>query len=324
MQDGFCNACLKKLFGGAKVSPVLPFSKPEYNRVHMEQESRISISGMQTKHSLKRVGKKLELTDRDGEFLLKPIPNGNMERPSEAPANEHVSMQIASQVYKIETAANALVFFDDGEPAYLTKRFDRTPKGKLLQEDFCQLAGKTEDSHGKNYKYDASYEDIAEIMKRHIAPYPVESEKLFKLIVFNYFINNGDAHLKNFSVIRGAADDFYRLSPAYDLMDTRLHISEESDTALDLFKDGFSTESYNANAYYAKDDFLIFGLCLGMIRERVLTALDFPESKIEDVINLLNRSYLQASTRELYATHIRERVKRLRYSFISLGAMTDP
>jgi len=317
MQEGFCSVCLKKLFDGVRVSPVLPFSKPEYNRIHREQGSRISISGMQTKHSLKRVGKRLELTEQDGEFILKPIPNGNMERAGEAPANEHVSMQIAAQVFKINTAVNALVFFEDGEPAYLTKRFDRTPDGKLLQEDFCQLAGRSEDSHGKNYKYDYSYEGIAEIMKRHIAPYAVESEKLFKLIVFNYLIHNGDAHLKNFSVLRDGANDFYRLSPAYDLMNTRLHVSEESDTALDLFKDDFSTESHDANAYYAKDDFLSLGLRMGMIRERVLEVLNFSESRVEDVVSLINRSYLSADTRELYVTHIRDRVKRLQYSFKS-------
>ena len=33
------------------------------------------------------------------------------------PANEHLTMQLASLVYHIETAANALCFFRDGEAA---------------------------------------------------------------------------------------------------------------------------------------------------------------------------------------------------------------
>ncbi|OYZ33517.1 MAG: hypothetical protein B7X86_01180 [Sphingobacteriales bacterium 17-39-43] len=33
-------------------------------------------------------------------------------------------MQIARQVYGLKTAENALIFFQDGTPAYLTKRFD--------------------------------------------------------------------------------------------------------------------------------------------------------------------------------------------------------
>jgi serine/threonine-protein kinase HipA len=33
-------------------------------------------------------------------------------------------MQIASQVYNIPTAANGLCFFQNDEPAYITRRFD--------------------------------------------------------------------------------------------------------------------------------------------------------------------------------------------------------
>ena len=46
-------------------------------------------------------------------------------------------MQIASQVYKIKTAANALAFFADGNPVYITKRFDYKADGsKIKQDDF--------------------------------------------------------------------------------------------------------------------------------------------------------------------------------------------
>ncbi len=40
------------------------------------------------------------------------------------PPNEHLSMQIARQVFGIETAENALMFFKNGAPAYITKSFD--------------------------------------------------------------------------------------------------------------------------------------------------------------------------------------------------------
>ncbi|MFT4737891.1 MAG: serine/threonine-protein kinase HipA [Cyclobacteriaceae bacterium] len=40
------------------------------------------------------------------------------------PANEHLSKQIASQIFKIETAENALIFYINSHPAYITKRFD--------------------------------------------------------------------------------------------------------------------------------------------------------------------------------------------------------
>jgi len=58
-------------------------------------------------------------------------------------------MQIASQVYKITTAENGLVFFSNNEPAYITKRFDIGSNGiKLGIEDFASLAGKIEATAG--------------------------------------------------------------------------------------------------------------------------------------------------------------------------------
>jgi len=51
------------------------------------------------------------------------------------PANEHLTMQIASQVYSIETANNVLTFFKNGDPAYITRRFDVINDGSKLAQD---------------------------------------------------------------------------------------------------------------------------------------------------------------------------------------------
>ena len=65
------------------------------------------------------------------------------------PANEHLTMQIASRIFKIQTAENGLVFFSNNEPAYLIKRFDIGLDGtKLGKEHFASLAGKTEENAG--------------------------------------------------------------------------------------------------------------------------------------------------------------------------------
>jgi len=67
-------------------------------------------------------------------------------------------MQIAQQVFGIETAENALIFFGNRAPAYITKRFDVVPCGlKLAQEDFVSLAVKSPQTHGTDYKYLGSY-----------------------------------------------------------------------------------------------------------------------------------------------------------------------
>ena len=62
-------------------------------------------------------------------------------RTNGAPANEHLTMQIAAQVFKLPAAKNALIFFNDGMPAYITKRFDVKEDGsRCLKEDFASLA----------------------------------------------------------------------------------------------------------------------------------------------------------------------------------------
>jgi len=53
-------------------------------------------------------------------------------------------MQLAEQVFGLETAKNALISFSDGELAYITKRFDRVGGIKIKQEDFSSLAERSE------------------------------------------------------------------------------------------------------------------------------------------------------------------------------------
>ncbi|SFH31850.1 serine/threonine-protein kinase HipA [Pontibacter chinhatensis] len=147
-----------------------------------------------------------------------------MRLPEQVPANEHLTMQIARQVYKLQVAENVIVFFRNGEPAYITKRFDLKPDGmRHGQEDLASLAGRTKHTAGSDFIYEGSYKEIAGIIKATVPAFRVELEKLFSLIVFNYLFSNGDAHLKNFSLIDTAYCD-YVLSPAYDLICTRLHV----------------------------------------------------------------------------------------------------
>jgi serine/threonine-protein kinase HipA len=198
----------------------------------------------------------------------------------------------------------------------LTKRFDRLPNGiKLDQEDFSQIASRTEETHGENYKYDFSYEEIGELIKAHVGPSLIELEKFYKLVAFNYLVQNGDAHIKNFSLFRNSSEGILLLTPAYDLANTRLHLPEEADTALDLFKDEFATPSFTANAYYAKDDFVEFGKRLGINPSRVESILGLLVSKLDSVNNLIDNSFLEDETKIEYRGHIADRVKRLSQCF---------
>ena len=235
--DTYSKTCLNRVFDGHKVNHILPYESPDSNmatdELYLENRKRISISGVQEKFSVLLEKNKLRLIQEgeQGTYILKPIPSV-AKNADQMPANEHLTMQIARQIFGIETAENALIFFKDGSPAYITKRFDVKADGnKLAQDDFASLAGRTPQTHGEHYKYLGNYFEIFEVLKKHLVTYKIEAPKLYKVILFNYLFSNGDAHFKNFSLLETPMGD-YRLSPAYDLLNSRIHI-EDKDFALE-------------------------------------------------------------------------------------------
>jgi serine/threonine-protein kinase HipA len=314
--ETYCDKCRKKLFDERKINHILSFSRPEFNEIKRERSGKLSISGIQVKHSLKFEGNELILTEKGGEYILKPIPSGQFKNLNAVPANEHLTMQIAAQIFGVPTAENAVIFFSDMEMAYITKRFDLLADGKkLLQEDFAQLAQLTEETGGKNYKYDYSYEQIAELMKNYIGAYSIEVEKYFKVILFNFLCCNGDAHIKNFSIYRNEKYGDYLLTPFYDLLNTSIHIPNEQDTALELFKDGFMTEGYKFSSKYSKDDFYEFGERIGIKPSRIFKIFDEITSGEKEINELADKSYLEDSLKSEYLKLLNERRERLQYSY---------
>lgn len=240
--------------------------------VNERKSRRNSISGVQDKVLMTVKDGKLAVAESGGEYILKPAPADARARlVKDIPANEHLTMQIARRVFGIKTAENACVRFADGELAYLTKRFDRDGEGrKIRQEDFCQLAGRSEMTHGVDYKYDCSYEEMAEILRANCAAAKLELGKLFFEILFDYVFANDDAHLKNFSVCESSLGD-YILTPAYDLLNTRLHYPDSIGfMALELFKDGEAmTKEFEELGFYSTADFVRLGKAFGLDARQV-------------------------------------------------------
>lgn len=318
--DTYSPTCLKRVFNGRKVSHILPYDPPDVSEEDAEKfqqnRKRLSISGVQEKVSLLLEKNTLRLTEEgeQGTYILKPKPR-DLRKVDQVSANEHLTMQIARQVFDIHTAENALIFFKNGDPAYITKRFDVGEDGKKIgKEDFATLAGKTAETAGPNFKYEYSYEEMGELVQKYIPAAMVELEKLFSLILFNYLICNGDAHLKNYGVIETKQGD-YILSPAYDLINTSLHVD---DTAMALndgfFKDDYSTESFEANAFYAYDDFYEFGLKIGLVESRLVKILNHFRSHQEKVRSLTDRSFLNKEMKRAYMDSYLNKLKALNYS----------
>lgn len=301
LAEGFSTyspACLRRLFNGKKVGHVLPYQPPQLSEevaaLFVENRKRISISGVQEKLSLV-LGKnilRLTLAGELGMYILKPIPR-DLKKVGQVPANEHLTMQIARQVYKLNTAENALIFFNDGTPAYITKRFDvKDDGGKWGKEDFATLAGKTNDIAGINFKYQGSYEELGLLVKKYVPAWRVEIEKYFSMVVFNFLFSNGDAHLKNFSLLESTQGD-YLLSPAYDLINTRLHV-DDTDFALEngLFADGVKSKKYHDMGHPCKHDFIEFAKRIGVDPSRVEKILTPYMTKQSLVETLISRSFL--------------------------------
>lgn len=309
----YSRTSLRKVFNGKSVSHILPYNSPqtdeEDDEKFVENRKRISISGVQEKMSLILDKNKLRLTKEgeQGNYILKPIAR-DLKKVDQMPANEHLTMQIANQVYGIHTAENALIFFKDGKPAYITKRFDVKEDGsKWGKEDFASLAGKTAENAGENFKYDSSYEEVAELLKKYAPAYLVEVEKLFSVIVFNYLFSNGDAHLKNFSLLESPNGD-YLLSPAYDLINSRIHASDPM-FGLDkgLFKDDFKSGFYKINGYPGKNDFIELAKRMQIQEKRIVKLLAPFLEKQQKVEELTGRSFLNEQTRKAYIMRYNER-----------------
>ena len=313
-KNEYCLSCRKKLFDGKRVPPVLDFDKPKAENMKMynEHSKRMSISGVQLKYSLRLNGNKLELCETNGQYIIKPIPTADhLEMMEDAPENEHLTMQIASQIFNIKTANNALIYFKDGTPAYITKRFDVKGDGtKYIQEDFAQITNRTKETHGESYKYEGSYLEIGELIKKYVPASMIAIENFFKIIVFNYIFSNGDAHLKNFSLIRNEFGEM-ELSPFYDLMSTIIHTPGERDTALDLYDKDHESEHYATYGHYGRTEFIEFAKRLGIVEVRYMRIInEFIENETA-VYDLIKNSTLSEKALDHFITNYKLRIKRL-------------
>ena len=306
----YSRTCLKRVFRGKSVHHVLPYDSPASNletgALFDQNRKHISLSGVQEKFSVLLEKNKLRLTNEGerGTYILKPIPNFG-KNSEQMPANEHLTMQIAHQVYGIETAENAIIFFRDSSPAYITRRFDVKEDGsKRAQDDFASLAGRTPQTHGTHFKYSGNYLELFNLMKMHLPAYKTEAPKMLKVLIFNYLFSNGDAHFKNFSILETPMGD-YRLSPAYDLLNSRLHI-DDKDFALD---DGLLPRNLAQGKIGAQ--FRKLADLAGINEQVVNNMMSVMLSKSDIVEKMISASFLNESAKRNYWQSYNGRLKQL-------------
>jgi len=221
----FHEKCSREFFGTLE-PPVLDYDNQQMQDLAKQIVVRsVALTGVQPKLSLT-----IETTPGDpkhsrftivglwGNFILKP--------PAEVfphlPENEDLTMHL-SEFFGIQTAAHSLIRLRSGELAYLTKRFDRTPKGKLAMEDMCQL---TETLTADKYR--SSMEKVGKQIAKFSSQPGLDAINFFETVLFCFLTGNADMHLKNFSLLTGQNGEI-TLSPAYDLVCTKVAMPEDKD-----------------------------------------------------------------------------------------------
>ena len=141
-------------------------------------------------------------------------------------------------------------------------------------------------------------------MKLHLPAYKLEAPKLFKLLIFNYLFSNGDANLKNFSLLETPLGD-YRLSPAYDLLNSCIHI-EDKDFALD---DGLLPRNLAQGSVLQQ--FQVLAQYVGLSSKQVNDIFAVLTSGTDKVESLLAASFLNEKTKRNYFRAYQGRLKKL-------------
>lgn len=304
---GFCSSCGKRLFDRSNISPQLNFNWEDISKVIDGHPAGFSISGVQTKGFIgKATGTSLSPilgTGKNSLYIIKPTLV-RFDLPSDSPANEHVTMQMAKQLYGIRTAECCFMKFANGTPAYVTRRFDyNKDEEKLNQEDFASVLQANIDHDGA-YKYMAkSYEDFGDVLS------PLNKVEFIRILIFNFLTGNGDAHLKNFSILETPDGDM-QLSPAYDLMNTKLHIQDAS-LALNLFRTLERTSLPRGQVYlYTVKDFIELGKRFDLNEKllgKIVAEFDGTENQMKTMIN---KSFLSDQAKTTYLETVKRNFKQ--------------
>ena len=102
------------------------------------------------------------------------------------------------------------------------------------------------------------------------------------------------------------------LSPAYDLMNTRLHIYHDKYPALNFgpgFERGFDVSQLKHRYDYMS--FVILGEKLGLNEENIYDILSEFKKKKDDIFHFVSKSFLTEKAKTLYNRIVMEQYKQL-------------
>jgi serine/threonine-protein kinase HipA len=269
--------------------PAISLSLADIPLKAQDMAGRMSISGVQPKLSLKLDKRRNELVvaPTQGEYILKP----QIQQFPHTPENENCCMDIAGAL-GIDVPPHCLLTLKDGSLAYVVKRFDRRGGQKIHQEDFYQILE-------KRNKYMGSLEQIGKKLGEISGVPGLDIQLFFERVVLNFLIGNGDGHFKNHS-ISYHKDKGVRLSPAYDIVCSKLVIPNEGDSALTI---------NGKNNNLTHNDFRIFAESF-RIPEKV--RYEKFEGQRERIKQFIQTSQLPADFKKRFVEIVLSRYERLK------------
>ena len=283
-----------------------------FNDYAVDHANGHSISGVQRKLMMKFEGQQLVPTTRGGQYIVKPAPEG----VPHCPENEFFVMSLANKI-GLKTAECGLVPFEDGELAYVTKRFDILSKDeRYFVEDGASLCL----VHPKHKDSDAlSYETVLKRLSETSGNSKAVTLNLFLQVVFSYLVANNDLHLKNFSLMRkpsGQDATMVNLTPIYDVLSLapypnfdRACFMSIGVLATEEGDEGYFSDAYEQFGFYTQSDFVQLGVNIGLPQALVEKQLKQLMGKLLKVIESGFRTPLPD---QMYATitdRIRERCR---------------
>lgn len=148
---------------------------------------------------------KSAVENTDGTLAIAKFPKPDDDRS--IPHGEVLAMTLARKAGL--TVADAELVDVVGRPVALIRRFDRTGNRRIPFLSAMSLLGLNDGD-------EATYTDIAEIIRMHSSSPTEDLHELWRRIVFNVLIGNLDDHLRNHGFLYNG-NGRWRLSPAYDL-----------------------------------------------------------------------------------------------------------
>lgn len=193
----------------AEVPPIEAFAEVRFDELFArvlsnDPADRVGLPGVQDKVSGRMIS--VPVSHSRGQWILKL-------NPPEFPhlVENEAFFLTAAKTSGLRVAYHEVVRDADGAAGLLVQRFDRQGERRLAQEDGCQVAGRYPAD-----KYRLTSEEMVLALSSVCGAPIVAARDLLQQLVFAYLSCNGDAHAKNFSVLRGTTGE-WTVAPAYDL-----------------------------------------------------------------------------------------------------------